>query len=49
MTQQQRARAGETTSEMERVAEREGVSSEFVREQVATGQAVIPANVSTLR
>ena len=45
MTQQQRARAGETTSEMERVAEREGVSSEFVREQVATGQAVIPANV----
>jgi phosphomethylpyrimidine synthase len=46
MTQKRRAAAGETTSEMERVAEREGVSPEFVREQVSSGQAVIPANVS---
>ncbi len=44
MTQLQRARAGEITSEMERVAERENREPSFVREQVATGQAVIPAN-----
>ncbi|WP_407934028.1 phosphomethylpyrimidine synthase ThiC [Halocatena halophila] len=44
MTQLQRARAGEITPEMERVAERENREPSFVREQVATGQAVIPAN-----
>lgn len=44
MTQLQRARAGEVTEAMERVAARENRSSEFVREQVATGQAVIPSN-----
>ena len=44
MTQLQRARAGEVTPEMKRVAEREHVEPEFVREQVAEGQAVIPAN-----
>ncbi len=46
MTQLQRARAGESTAAMERVAERENRSVEFVREQVATGQAVIPSNHS---
>lgn len=46
MTQLQRARAGETTAAMERVAQRENRSVEFVREQVATGQAVIPSNHS---
>ena len=44
MTQIGRARAGEVTPAMERVAERERVDPEFVREQVAKGQAVIPAN-----
>ncbi|UPV76594.1 phosphomethylpyrimidine synthase ThiC (plasmid) [Halorussus limi] len=45
MTQLQRAREGTVTDEMERVAERERVAPEFVRRQVADGQAVIPANV----
>ncbi|WP_225334538.1 phosphomethylpyrimidine synthase ThiC [Halomicrobium urmianum] len=43
-TQLQRARDGEVTPAMERVAERENVDPEFVREQVAEGQAVIPNN-----
>ncbi|WP_101295516.1 phosphomethylpyrimidine synthase ThiC [Halegenticoccus soli] len=44
MTQLQRARDGEVTDAMERVAERENRDPEFVREQVATGRAVIPRN-----
>ncbi|WP_158059359.1 phosphomethylpyrimidine synthase ThiC [Halorussus halophilus] len=44
MTQLEAARTGTVTEAMERVAERERVSVEFVREQVADGQAVIPAN-----
>jgi phosphomethylpyrimidine synthase len=43
-TQRQRARDGEVTPAMERVAERENRDPEFVREQVAQGQAVIPNN-----
>ncbi|MCU4926856.1 phosphomethylpyrimidine synthase ThiC [Halobacteria archaeon AArc-dxtr1] len=43
-TQRQAARDGVVTSEMERVAERENRDPEFVREQVAEGTAVIPAN-----
>jgi len=43
-TQLQRAREGEVTVAMERVAARENCEPEFVREQVAEGQAVIPAN-----
>ena len=43
-TQLARARAGEVTPAMERVADRENRDPEFVREQVADGQAVIPAN-----
>ena len=43
-TQLQRAKAGEVTPAMERVAERENRDPEFVREQVADGQAVIPNN-----
>jgi len=43
-SQLQRARDGEITPAMERVAERENMDAEFVREQVAEGQAVIPAN-----
>ncbi len=43
-TQLQRARDGEVTPAMDRIAEREQVEPAFVREQVADGQAVIPAN-----
>jgi phosphomethylpyrimidine synthase len=43
-TQLQRARAGEVTSEMAFIAEREGVPAELVRDEVARGRAVIPAN-----
>lgn len=46
MTQLERARAGDVTPAIERVAERENRDPEFVREQVATGQAVIPTNHS---
>ncbi|KDS91226.2 phosphomethylpyrimidine synthase [Halorubrum saccharovorum] len=43
-TQIQRARDGDITPAMERVAERENCEPEFVRRQVADGQAVIPNN-----
>ncbi|SFR69438.1 phosphomethylpyrimidine synthase ThiC [Halogeometricum limi] len=43
-TQLQYARDGTVTPAMRRVAERENVSVEFVREEVANGHAVIPAN-----
>ena len=43
-TQLQRARAGEVTAEMAFIAAREGVSPELVRQEVAMGRAVIPAN-----
>ncbi|MBX0293739.1 phosphomethylpyrimidine synthase ThiC [Haloarcula nitratireducens] len=45
MTQLEAARRGTVTEAMERVAERERVSAEFVRERVAEGRAVIPNNV----
>jgi phosphomethylpyrimidine synthase len=43
-TQLQRARTGEVTAEMAFIAAREGVPAERVREEVARGRAVIPAN-----
>ncbi|WP_099023131.1 phosphomethylpyrimidine synthase ThiC [Mycolicibacterium palauense] len=43
-TQLQRARAGEITAEMAFIAEREGLPAELVRDEVARGRAVIPAN-----
>ncbi|MGH3583251.1 MAG: phosphomethylpyrimidine synthase ThiC, partial [Mycobacterium sp.] len=43
-TQLQRARAGEISAEMAFIAEREGVPAELVRDEVARGRAVIPAN-----
>ncbi|SEO91132.1 phosphomethylpyrimidine synthase [Halogranum amylolyticum] len=43
-TQLQRARDGEVTPAMERVAERENREAELVRRQVAEGRAVIPNN-----
>jgi phosphomethylpyrimidine synthase len=44
LTQLEAARAGVVTSEMARVAERECVTPEFVRAEVARGRLVIPAN-----
>jgi phosphomethylpyrimidine synthase len=43
-TQLQRARAGEITAEMAFIAVREGMPAELVRDEVARGRAVIPAN-----
>ncbi|HEY7591746.1 MAG TPA: phosphomethylpyrimidine synthase ThiC, partial [Actinophytocola sp.] len=43
-TQLQRARAGEITAEMAFIAAREAVPVELVRDEVARGRAVIPAN-----
>ncbi len=44
MTQYQQALAGVITDEMRRVAEREGLDAEIIREQIAAGRLVIPAN-----
>jgi phosphomethylpyrimidine synthase len=44
MTQMKEAKAGEITEIMEQVAEKEGVSAEFIREGLAEGTIVIPAN-----
>jgi len=46
VTQLHYARAGIVTPEMEFIAVREGVTPEFVREEVARGRAIIPANVN---
>jgi phosphomethylpyrimidine synthase len=46
VTQLHYARRGEITPEMEFVAIREGVSPEFVRDEVARGRAIIPANIN---
>ena len=40
------ARKGEITPEMEFVALRENLKPEFVREEVARGRAIIPANIN---
>ncbi|HEX2315173.1 MAG TPA: phosphomethylpyrimidine synthase ThiC, partial [Thermomonospora sp.] len=46
VTQRAYARRGEITAEMEFVALREGVTPEFVRDELAAGRAVLPANVN---
>ncbi|MFB7497335.1 phosphomethylpyrimidine synthase ThiC [Streptomyces sp. NPDC056161] len=46
VTQLAYARRGEITPEMEFVAIRENVSPEVVREEIAAGRAVLPANVN---
>ena len=48
MTQLQSARKGVVTPEMVRVAQRENVTPEFIRDEVARGRLVIPANVRHL-
>ena len=45
-TQLQRARKGEITPQMQRVAERDNIDPELVRSEVAAGKMVIPANVN---
>jgi len=44
MTQLQQAKAGRTSPQMQHVARREGVSAELVRDELAAGRLVIPAN-----
>ncbi|RMG56121.1 MAG: phosphomethylpyrimidine synthase ThiC [Acidobacteria bacterium] len=46
VTQMYYARRGIITPEMEFVAIREGVDPEFVRQEVARGRAIIPANIN---
>lgn len=46
VTQLHRARKGEITPEMEFVAIREDVKPEFVRNEIAEGRAIIPANIN---
>jgi phosphomethylpyrimidine synthase len=46
LTQNGYARRGEVTPEMEFVAIREGMTSDFVRGEVARGRAIIPANIN---
>ena len=47
-TQILRARAGEITPEMEFVATRENLTPELIRDEVAAGRMVIPANINHL-
>ena len=46
VTQMHYARRGEVTPEMEFIALREGMDPGFVRDEVARGRAIIPANVN---
>ena len=46
VTQMHYARRGIVTPEMEFIALREGLDPEFVRDEVARGRAVIPANIN---
>jgi phosphomethylpyrimidine synthase len=46
VTQMHYARRGEITREMEYVALREGLDPAFVRDEIARGRAIIPANVN---
>src|SRR5579859_4280082 len=48
VTQMHRARQGEISEQMRRVAEREDLAPELVRDEVARGRLVIPANVGHL-
>jgi len=46
VTQMHYARRGDVTKEMEFVALREGVNPDFVRNEIAIGRAIIPANIN---
>jgi phosphomethylpyrimidine synthase len=47
-SQLHRARQGEITEEMRFVAVREGVAPELVRDEIAAGRAILPANIRHL-
>src|SRR5688572_21388808 len=49
MTQLEAARKGEITAEMKRVATRENVTPEFIRDEIVAGHLIIPANVNHLK
>lgn len=49
MTQMDFAREGIITEEMKIAANKEGVSPDFVRQEVSKGRAIIPANVNHLK
>ena len=49
MTQLETARSGRITAEMEYVAQRENLTPEVIREEVAVGRLVIPANIQHLK
>src|SRR5262245_3409073 len=46
VTQLAYAQRGDITPEMEFIAIREGLPAEFVRDEVARGRAIIPANIN---
>ena len=46
VTQLHYARQGDITPEMEFIAVREGLPAQFVRDEVARGRAIIPANIN---
>jgi phosphomethylpyrimidine synthase len=46
VTQLHYARRGDITAEMEYIALREGMPASFVRDEVARGRAIIPANIN---
>src|SRR6202035_576755 len=48
VTQLHYARRGEITPEMEFIALREGLPADLVRDEVARGRAIIPANINHL-
>src|SRR5215510_14635949 len=48
VTQLYYARKGEITPEMEFVAIREGLPADFVRDEIARGRAILPANIRHL-
>mgnify|MGYP003610488244 CR=1 FL=1 len=48
MTQLESARQGRITPEMKRVAEKERLAPELIREEIAAGRLIIPANVNHL-
>ena len=49
ITQYEFARAGVITPQMRRVAQREAQTPEFIRQEIARGRLVIPANIRHLR
>ena len=49
MTQLAKARAGMTTPEMKAVAEKEQVDVQRLRQKIAEGRIIIPANINRTR